>query len=170
MAGTIDISIFIEGGYSCRAVARHLNRSHTTIFHKLKRLNEWSAEKAQWHATAQKKKFGVRSKCTDELRDVIEEKLAATWSPEQIVGYLFQGQLSFKTIYRWLYSGKLRVTLQVFRQKGKRQAPRESRGRFSARYERCIATFAERKIRFYVGIQIPNRSAQSTEWAIEQLI
>lgn len=34
----------------------------------------------------------------------------------------------------------------------------------------CIATFAERKTRFYVGIQIPNRSAQSMKWAIEQLI
>ena len=37
-------------GYSCRAIARHLNRSHTTISRELKRLNEWSAEKAQWHA------------------------------------------------------------------------------------------------------------------------
>lgn len=186
-------------GYSCRAIARHLNRSHTTISREVKRLNEWSAEKAQWHAAAQKKKCGARSKFTDKLRNVIEEKLKATWSPEQIVGSLFQGKLSFKTIYRWLYSGKLRVTLQVLRQKGKRQAPRETRGRFnvgtsiqqrpkevktretfghweldtvvSARGTKgCIATFAERKTRFYVGIQIPNRSAQSMKWAIEQLI
>ena len=186
-------------GYSCRAIARHLNRSHTTISRELKRLNEWTAEKAQWHAAAQKKKCGARSKFTDKLRKVIEEKLKATWSPEQIVGSLFQGKLSFKTIYRWLYSGKLHVTLQVLRQKGKRQAPRETRGRFnvgtsiqqrpkevktretfghweldtvvSARGTKgCIATFAERKTRFYVGIQIPNRSAQSMKWAIEQLI
>lgn len=27
-------------GYSCRAIARHLNRSHTTISRELKRLNE----------------------------------------------------------------------------------------------------------------------------------
>lgn len=186
-------------GYSCRAIARHLNRSHTTISREVKRLNEWSAEKAQWHAAAQKKKCGARSKFTDELRDIIEEKLLATWSPEQIIGSLFQGKLAFKTIYRWLYSGKLRVTLQVLRQKGKRQAPRETRGRFnvgtsiqqrpkeiktretfghweldtvvSARGTKgCMATFAERKTRFYVGIQIPNRSAQSMKWAIEQLL
>uniref|UniRef100_UPI00028A25D2 helix-turn-helix domain-containing protein n=1 Tax=Kurthia massiliensis TaxID=1033739 RepID=UPI00028A25D2 len=38
--------------YSCRAIARHLNRSHTTISRELKRLNEWSAEKAPWqHGT-----------------------------------------------------------------------------------------------------------------------
>lgn len=164
-------------GYSCRAIACHLNRSHTTISRELKRLNEWSAEKAQWHAAAQKKKCGARSKFTDKLRKVIEEKLKATWSPEQIVGSLFQGKLSFKTIYRWLYSGKLHVTLQVLRQKGKRQAPRETFGHWeldtvvSARGTKgCIATFAERKTRFYVGIQIPNRSAQSMKWAIEQLI
>lgn len=87
-------------GYSCRAIACHLNRSHTTISRELKRLNEWSAEKAQWHAAAQKKKCGARSKFTDKLRKIIEEKLKATWSPEQIVGSLFQGKLSFKTIYR----------------------------------------------------------------------
>lgn len=34
----------------------------------------------------------------------------------------------------------------------------------------CIATFAERKTRCYVGIQILNRSAQSMKWAIEQLL
>lgn len=69
------------------------------------------------------------------------------------------------------------MTLQVLRQKGKRQAPRETFGHWeldtvvSARGTKgCIATFAERKTRFYVGIQIPNRSAQSMKWAIEQLI
>lgn len=193
------IEILQGFGYSCRAIARHLNRSHTTISREVKRLKEWSAEKAQRHAAAQKKKCGARSKCTDKLRNVIEKKLKATWSPEQIVGSLFHGKLAFKTIYRWLYAGKLRVTFQVLRQKGKRQAPRETRGRFnvgtsiqerpkevktretfghwevdtvvSARGTKgCIATFAERKTRFYVGIQIPNRSAQSMKWAIEQLI
>ncbi|MBS7344187.1 MAG: IS30 family transposase, partial [Caryophanon sp.] len=51
-------------------------------------------------AIAQKKKCGARSKFTDQLRKVIEKKLKATWSPEQIVGSLFQGKLSFKTIDR----------------------------------------------------------------------
>ena len=32
-------------GYSCRAIARHLNRSHTTISREVKRLNEGSAKK-----------------------------------------------------------------------------------------------------------------------------
>ena len=41
-----------------------------------------------------------------------------TWYPEQIVCSLLQGKIAFKTIYHWLYSGK-------------RQAPRETRGRFN---------------------------------------
>lgn len=86
-------------GYSCRAIARHLNRSHTTISREVKRLNEWSAEKARQHAAMQKKECGARSKFTDELRDIIEEKLTATWSSEQIVGSLFQGKFAFKMIY-----------------------------------------------------------------------
>ncbi|GAF11274.1 mobile element protein [Bacillus sp. JCM 19046] len=62
---------------------------------------------------------------------VLQEKLSATWSPEQIVGCLFQGKLSFKTVYRWIYSGKvMQGDLRTLRQKGKRQKPRETRGRF----------------------------------------
>lgn len=39
--------------------------------------------------------------------------------------------VSFKTIYRWIYTGRLvRGELQVLRHKGKRQKPAETRGRF----------------------------------------
>jgi IS30 family transposase len=41
------------------------------------------------------------------------------------------GQASFKTIYRWIYEGLLEVPITVLRQKGKRQNPRETRGRFN---------------------------------------
>ena len=34
------LEILKESGYSCRAIARHLNRSHTTISRELKRLND----------------------------------------------------------------------------------------------------------------------------------
>ncbi|GAC43696.1 transposase and inactivated derivative, partial [Paenibacillus popilliae ATCC 14706] len=66
---------------------------------------------------------------------VIEEKLQATWSPEQIMERLRQeGQaiVCFKTIYRWLYAGRLaRGALAVLRHKGKRQKPVETRGKFT---------------------------------------
>ncbi len=45
--------------------------------------------------------------------------------------YLSQPMISFKTIYRWLYEGRLiRMTVQQLRHKGKRQKPQEKRGRF----------------------------------------
>jgi len=39
--------------------------------------------------------------------------------------------LSFKGIYRWLYNGLLEKSLTVLRQRGKRQKPRETKGRFN---------------------------------------
>lgn len=46
-------------------------------------------------------------KWPEELSGKIQEKLEATWFPEQIqYGYL-QGEVSFKTLYNWLYRGKL---------------------------------------------------------------
>jgi IS30 family transposase len=62
---------------------------------------------------------------TPELAMVIEEKLQPTWSPEQIMGRLRQeGQATvcFKTLYRWLYAGRLvKGVLGVLWHKGKRR-------------------------------------------------
>lgn len=74
-------------------------------------------------------------KWTPELAGIIEDKLQATWSPEQITErHRQEGQefVCFKTIYRWLYSGLLvKGTLAVLRHKGKRQKPSETRGKFA---------------------------------------
>ena len=64
-----------------------------------------------------------------------EEKMRCTFQVYRWVAW-FQGKLTFKTIYRQLYLGRLHVTFHALRQKGKRQAPRETRSRFSAWYER----------------------------------
>ncbi|KGX84325.1 hypothetical protein N784_13665, partial [Pontibacillus litoralis JSM 072002] len=137
--------------------------------------------------------------CTPELKETVQEKLGETWSPEQIVGCLYQGKLSFKTIYRWIYNGLLEVPLTVLRQKGKQQKPQETRGRFNigtpiskrpkevrkretfghweldtvvssrGQAKGCVATFIERKTRSYKGILMPNRSAKSMEAAVKLL-
>lgn len=127
------------------------------------------------------------------------KKLTQTWSPEQIVGRLFPNSLSFKTIYRWLYAGLLALPLTVLRQKGKRQQPKETRGSFNigtpiskrpqvvhkrttfghweldtvvsrrGKAKGCVATFIERKTRWYHAILMPDRSAASMEHAIRAL-
>ena len=126
------------------------------------------------------------------------KKLKDTWSPEQIIGRLYQGKLSDKSIYRWIDKGLLEVPLSVLRQKGKRKKPQETRGRFNigtpiskrpkAIHQRktfghweldtvvlgrgkakgCVATFVERKTRWYMGLLILDRSAKSMESAIKQ--
>ncbi len=73
-------------------------------------------------------------KWTTELAKEVEERLQQTWSPEQISQhYRAAGNaiVSFKTIYRWIYDGRLaRAEISMLRHKGKRRKPLETRGRF----------------------------------------
>ncbi|MBM6651846.1 IS30 family transposase, partial [Megamonas funiformis] len=64
------------------------------------------------------------------LSNLISEKLHENWSPEQISNALLNGKLSFKTIYNWIYIGKLKdISLKNLRHKGKRKK-KETRGKF----------------------------------------
>ncbi|CAM3901340.1 hypothetical protein [Mesobacillus zeae] len=66
------------------------------------------------------------------MADRIQEKLQLTWSPEQIENGMPDESVSFKTIQLSLpgacHKGQ---SLNVLRQKGKRQKPRETRWRFN---------------------------------------
>lgn len=115
------------------------------------------------------------------LLEIIASCLLATWSPEQIANTATAGIVSFKTIYRWLYSGILpSVNVVNLRHKGKRRKS-EKRGKFSmgvpisersadvktretfghweldsmvssrGKSKDCFATFVERKSRLYTG-------------------
>jgi len=193
------IETYLELGYSIRAIAKQLKRSPSTISRELCRHANRTPEEAQARYQANKSNCGAKLKLTPELKEAVQEKLGETWSPEQIVGRLYKGKLSFKSIYRWIYSGILEVPLTVLRQKGKRQKPRETRGRFNigtpiakrpkevrkretfghweldtvvsgrGQAKGCVATFIERKTRWYTGILIPDRSAKSMEAAVKIL-
>lgn len=106
--------------------------------------------------------------------------------------------VSFKTIYNWLYSGVIALDLGVLRRKGKSRQARETRGKFTigtpiskrpkevrsrktfghweldtvvssrGKSKGCLATFVERKTRFYLAFKIPDRTAKSMFDAIEQ--
>ncbi len=105
---------------------------------------------------------------------------------------------TYKTIYNWLYAGLIDLDLSVLRRKGKSRQPKETGGRFRigtpntkrpkevrdsetfGRWELdtvvssrgkskgCLATFLERKTRFYLAFKIPDRTAKSMFSAIEQ--
>ena len=193
------IETLLDLGFSIRRIAQTLGRAPSSVSRELNRNPNYRCDQAQTRYEKKKANCGAKSKLTPEDKNKIQEKLDLTWSPEQIAGRLFQGKLSFKTIYRWIYSGLLQVPLSVLRQKGKRQKPKETRGRFNigtsiskrpkevkkrttfghweldtvvsgrGQAKGCVATFLERKSRWYLAIKMPNRSASSMEAAVRKL-
>ena len=107
--------------------------------------------------------------------------------------------VAFKTIYNWLYAGLIDLDLSVLRRRGKTRQPKETRGTFRigtsiakrpkevrnretfalweldtvmssrGKSKGCLATFLERKTRFYLAFKIPDRTAKSMFLAIQQL-
>lgn len=124
-------------GWSDRKIGRHLKRHHSTISRELKR---GKREESYTTQTAQasyeeRRAFSIsKGKYTSDLAEEIEGKLHQTWSPEQIAEKARaegKPQICFKTIYRWIYSGRLaKGNVHVLRHKGKRRKPLETRGRF----------------------------------------
>lgn len=189
-------------GYSRRAIANRLGRHHSCIDREVKRNTSdtgYISTSAQSAYQARRRNSKPKGKRTDYLASIIEEKLTATWSPEQIANTVTSSIVSFKTIYNWLYDGKLHgADTQFLRHKGKRRKA-EKRGKFamgtpiserpqevkhrqtfghwkldtmvSSRGESkgCFATFVERKSRLYTALKIADRSAASMQKAISQL-
>ena len=97
-------------GLSNRAIAKRLGRHRSCID------REWNRNKTETSYTGVSAEFAYRArrrnskpngKQSEALLSIIEEKLLATWSPEQIANTEALGIVSFKTIYNWLYVGKL---------------------------------------------------------------
>jgi len=188
-------------GYSCRKIATELARHHSSISRELKRCaakTNYKADIAQQDYEIKRINSRPNGKWNKELAQVVAEKLAVTWSPEQIANTVTLGQLSFKTIYTWLYAGKLEgLPAEVLRRKGKkkscrnlaffargtsiRKRPKEVYARktfghweldtvvSSRQSGGCLATFIERKTRLYTAIMMPDKTAQSMETAITYL-
>ncbi|MET3683232.1 IS30 family transposase [Alkalibacillus flavidus] len=184
------IETMMDQGLSLRQIGKKLKRAASTISRELKRNaidDTYYPEQAQDHYQKRRLNCGRSVKWSPNLADRIHAKLSLTWSPEQIAHGELKGDISFKTIYRWLYQGWLHnATPQMLRQKGKRQKPRETRGRFNigtsikhcpkevrkretfghwelgsvvssrGHSKGCLATFVERKTRWYTAIKTPD--------------
>lgn len=121
-------------GYTVRQIGKQISRHHSTVARELSRNNRsnYCSEKAQTAYIQRRKSSKPKGKYSSELVSVIEQSLEATWSPEQISNTVTYGKLSFKTIYRWLYSGVIsKGDMKVLRHKGKRHRPAEKRGKFA---------------------------------------
>ncbi|WP_214792403.1 MULTISPECIES: IS30 family transposase [unclassified Exiguobacterium] len=195
-AERVKIETYLELGMSIRSIARRLGRQPSTVSREIRRNPGYKSERAQERYVRAKANCGAKTKLDETMRRTIIRKLRATWSPEQIVGRLFDGRIAFSTIYRWIYSGLIDVPTTALRQKGKRRKPVETRGRFNVglsiskrpsevrgrqtfghweldtvvsgrgKSKACVATFVERKSRFYLALPIADRSAASMEGAI----
>ena len=103
------------------------------------------------------------------------------------------------SVYSWIHRGFLAITEKVLRRKGKKPGTQETRGRFNVKRtieerpeevenreifahweldtmvssrgqsKSCLATFVERKTRFYVAIKMNDRSKDSMFLAISSL-
>lgn len=198
----IRIEIFSLFGFSTRFIAKILNRHHSTIARELSRNKSngfYCAETAHFLYSKRRLSRFPKVKFSYAVAQIISGKIAEKWSPEQIVHAVFNGTISFKTIYNWIYQGKVpNVSAKDLRHKGKRKK-KETRGKFMVgtsiksrpkevkkreifghweldtivssrgRSKGCLATFVERKTRFYTAIKIKDRTQKSMLKAIKQL-
>lgn len=197
------IQELLAEGYSHRVIAKRIGRHHSCIDREVLR-NQcakpcYDGEIAQKAYELRRNHAKPQGKCTPALVNKITACLLKTWSPEQIANTETVGQVSFKTIYRWMYAGILpQVTVNNLRHKGKRRKAdkrstfamgisiakrplevktRETFGHWEldsvvssrGKSKGCFATFVERKSRLYTALKMPDRTAVSMHKAINQL-
>jgi IS30 family transposase len=188
-------------GFSTRSIAKRICRHHSSVARELKRLGDainYKAEAACADYAVKRINSKPRGKHSIELCKLVKDKILVTWSPEQIANTITLGKLSFKTIYRWIYDGKIDgITMVNLRRRGKkrtcnnlvlysrgtsiRKRPKEVYSRKTLGHWEldtvvsgktkggCFATFIERKTRLYTAIKMPDRTAGSMEVAIKQV-
>ena len=155
---------YVEG-LSYRKIAKLIGRNVSTISREIRRNHTHMYDIPTYYPhTAQKKYLLRRSYChrgmfrSQEVIEYVNEKLKATWSPEQISCTPCDLKMpSWRTIYRWIYEKYLvNGNLKVLRRKGKSKA--------------CFATLAERKTRFYIAVKMHDRRAETMESAIVSVL
>lgn len=131
---------YYKDGLSYREIARLIGRNVSTISRELRRNCTHMYDVPTYYPhTAQKKYLLRRSFChrgmfwNQEIIAYIEEKLRATWSPEQIASTPCELKMpSWRTIYRWIYEKYLvNGNLKVLRRKGKSHGSKETRGKYT---------------------------------------
>lgn len=109
-----EISRGIAANLSLRAIARDLNRAASTISREvnrnsgMSRYRAVSADRQAWNRAKRPKSCKLAD--DERLRNIVSDKLASKWSPEQIAGWLKQKypksaamHISYETIYKTLF-------------------------------------------------------------------
>ncbi len=114
LSDRLEIKILLDKGYSLRAIARSMDRSHNTISYEVGvngGVLGYNPINAHQYATTRKKDSKVQWKKIEEnkkLKDFIVLKLEQHWNPDEISGFMKRKKMkmfiSKNSIYRWLYS------------------------------------------------------------------
>nr|WP_274619985.1 IS30 family transposase [Lactiplantibacillus plantarum] len=99
-------------------MAEQLKRSPSTISYELSRCQPYQAELAQANAESKRARCGRKTKLNAKLKQIILNHLRLSWSPEVIAHEL---KLATKSIYNWLYQGKIEFSLSELPEHGLRQ-------------------------------------------------
>ena len=77
------LEVLLKENYRISKIAKILNRHRSTIYREIKRINdEYTSENAQSDANTKAANRGRNLKITPELKNLIENRLCKTWSPE----------------------------------------------------------------------------------------
>lgn len=110
-----ELSILRKKGYSLRDIGRALKVNPSSVSRELQRnssrTDEYDPDKATHKAYVRRKysKYeGMKIRKSAWLENYVKKKLKIDWTPEQISGRLKRefgiNIISFKSIYKWLYS------------------------------------------------------------------
>jgi len=107
-----QIEVLKKSGMSQQAIADTVGTSQSTISRELKRntgQRGYRHRQAQSKAEARRHNSARAAKMTESMIEVMEQKLAEKWSPEQISGWLYKEcdeQLSHERIYQHIWEDK----------------------------------------------------------------
>lgn len=131
-----ELSILLKKGYSQRSIASVLRRSPPSIGREIKKNSvngEYDPEKANHKARVKRiysKYQGMKITGNDWLESYVKDGLAKYWTPEEIAGRLEHEHgysvVTFKSIYKWLYSPRGQIFCQYL--PSKRYNPRPRKG------------------------------------------
>ena len=133
----IELSLLRQLGYSVRQVAKQLGVAASTVSRELRRnarpSGKYHAASARVLACARRGAANsIRTKLLHmpQLAQLVEQKLKANWSPQQIAGWLRATgralRVCAQTIYDWIYRFRHDLLEHLHCRKGKYRRTREN--------------------------------------------
>lgn len=139
----MELSILRKKGYSTREIANELKINQSSVVRELKRNSvkgQYDPQKAD-HKAYRKRKYskyeGMKIRKKSWLERYIKGRMKRGWTPEQISGrleyILGESVISFKIIYKWIYSVHGHYFAKYL--PSKRSTPRKRKGKKKSKFE-----------------------------------